>query len=156
MSALQLNLDLKARNDMFSRTSSLLSVLAVAVTLAVGAGTAAANDGAPPPPGEAPPPPALDAAKLNLPRNARPGMTAAIVLRPASPAAAELRAERVACAFRLGTKSLVAAVRVSGGSASCTVRIPRNAANKTVRGAIRIVLDNVVIERSFSFRVGSR
>lgn len=156
MSALQLNLDPKARNDMFSRTSSLLSALAVAVALAVCAGTAAANGGTPPPPGGAPPPPALDAATLNLPRNARPGMTAAIVLRPASPAAAELRAERVACAFRLGARSLTPAVRVSGGSAICTVRLPRNAASKTIRGAIRIVLNNVVIERSFSFRVASR
>ena len=141
---------------MFNKTSSVLSALAVAVTLAVCAGTAAANDGTPPPPGGAPPPPALDAATLNLPRNARPGMTAAIVLRPASPVAAELKAERVACAFRLGAKSLVGAVRVSGGSAVCTVRIPRNAANKTIRGAIRVVLDNIVIERSFSFRVRPR
>ena len=156
MPVLQLNPDVKARNDMFSKTSTLLSALAVAVTLAVCAGTAAANDGTPPPPGGAPPPPALDAATLDLPRNARPGMTAAIVLRPASPAAAELKAERVACAFRLGAKSLAGAVRVSGGSAVCTVRIPRNAASKTIRGAIRVVLDNIVIERSFSFRVRPR
>lgn len=138
---------------MCSRTPILLSSLVAAVALATGAGTAAADDGTPPPPGGAPPLPALDAATLDLPRNARPGGTASITLRPAGPAAQELRAERVACAFRLGTKTLRGAVRVSGGSAICTVRLPRSSAGKTVRGAIRVVLNYVVIQRSFSFRV---
>ena len=141
---------------MRNRTSILLSALAAAVALAVSAGSAAASDGTPPPPGGMPPPPALDGATLQLPRQARPGASASIVLRPASPAAAELRADRVACAFRLGTRSLGAAVRIAGAGAVCTVRVPRNAAGKTIRGAIRIVLGNVVIERSFTFRVASR
>lgn len=144
----------KARNQMSIRNTLLLAATAALVVLAVFAGTAAA-DGVPTPPGAGTPqlPSVEPATTLLLPRNVRAGTAASIALRVDGAAAAELRADRVACAFRLGQRSLAGTTRVSGSSALCIVRVPRNAAGQSIRGAIRVVLTHMAIERQFAFKV---
>ena len=136
------------------RTHLLSTIAAAVVALAGFAATAAASDSTPPPPGAPPAVPGLDAgATLTLPRGARPGRAATVALRPAGPAPAGLRADRITCLFRLGTRTLPSTVKVVAGAATCTVRVPRSAAGKTVRGAMRVVLDHIALNRSFSFRI---
>jgi hypothetical protein len=129
-------------------------VVGALLALATFAGPAAAGDGTPTPPGGTPELSAVEpAVTLTLPRNARPGTVASIAVRIDGPSAAELRADRVACAFRLGTRSLAGTPRVSGTQALCVIRVPRTAAGKSVRGAIRVVLNHMAIERQFAFKV---
>jgi hypothetical protein len=136
------------------KTSIVTAAVTGLVAFAALAGTAAAGEGPPPPTGGAPAVPVLDtSATLALPKSARPGKSASVVLRLPGPAAAELSRERVTCAFVLGTTSLKGTAGVSGSSAICSVRLPRNAAGKLVRGAMRVVLSHVSIQRSFSFKV---
>ena len=136
------------------KTPILTAAVTAVVAFATLAGTAAAGEGAPPPTGGAPAIPALETpATLSPPRSARPGKPASVVLRLPAPAASELRRERVTCAFVLGTTSLKGTASVSGSSAVCSVRLPRSAAGKLVRGAMRVVLSHVAVERAFSFIV---
>jgi hypothetical protein len=129
-------------------------VVGALLALAAFAGPAAAGDGTPTPPGGTPELSAVEpAVTLTLPRTVRPGTAASIAVRIDGPEAAGLRADRVTCAFRLGNRSLAGTPRLSGGKALCVVRVPRNAAGKTVRGAVRVVLTHVTIERQFAFKV---
>jgi hypothetical protein len=129
-------------------------VVGALLALAAFAGPAAAGDGTPTPPGGTPELSGIEpSVVVALPRNARPGTVASIAVRIEGSSAAELRADRVACAFRLGNRSLAGTARVSGAKALCAVRVPGAAAGKTLRGAIRVVLNNMAIERQFAFKV---
>jgi hypothetical protein len=140
---------------MMTLRSSLL-LAATALAAAVFAGAAAA-DGLPGSPADAPPPSSIEpAATLVLPRAPRPGATATIVLRLDRAATSGLTADRTICAFRLGAAPLPGAAHVSAAGVVCTVRVPRSAAGKTIRGALRVTLTHFAVERQFAFKVARR
>lgn len=134
-----------------TRLQKLAAGVGALLALAGVAGPAAADNGTPSP-GGTPPGIVEPSATIRLPL-ARPGKTATVALRIAGPEATGLRSDGVACAFRFGTQTVSGTPRVSGSDALCLVRVPRSAAGKTVRGAIRVELTHVTIERQFSLKV---
>lgn len=63
-------------------------------------------------------------------------------------------AGRVACKARLGKAALRSAGRVAGGSARCSMRIPKTARGKTLKGSITVMVETApAVTRAFAFRV---
>jgi hypothetical protein len=59
----------------------------------------------------------------------------------------------VSCQARVGGQTLRASGRVASGFARCSMRIPKNAKRKVLRGSITVVADDVTVKKPFSFTV---
>lgn len=61
----------------------------------------------------------------------------------------------VACKAKAGTVSIAAAGRVANGSARCSLRIPKSAKNKVLRGSLTVAAEDApAVSKPFAFRIG--
>jgi hypothetical protein len=64
-----------------------------------------------------------------------------------------LTSGKVACTVRVGTAPLRATGKVTGGVASCAMKLPKTAKGKTVRVTLKVTLQGVSTTKTFSAKV---
>ena len=100
------------------------------------------------------------------PLTLRPGTVAAVPAKPAAGKALAVRMKvtrgdtggplatgAVACTARVGTAPLKASGRVSGGVATCNMRLPKTAKGKLVRVTMKVTFQGVSTTKTFSARI---
>jgi len=100
------------------------------------------------------------------PLTLRPGTVAAVPAKPAAGKALAVRMKvtrgdtagplatgAITCTARVGTAALKASGRVSGGVATCNMRLPKTAKGKLVRVTMKVTFQGVSTTKTFSARI---